>query len=137
MDAKAATRLGQRMFDEEATINSWKCKKTQWASRLLPLIRSGFLPACKANLQYELLQSKPGKSQPSTPGRNVKRPQLSSQEPVNWNAEHQGALEQLITFLTNPPVLAYPDFNRPFTLHTDASEQGLGAVLYQRQNGKL
>lgn len=86
---------------------------------------------------YELLQSKPGKSQSSTPGKNVRRPQLSSREPVNWNAEHQDALEQLITLLTNPPVLAYPDFNLPFTLHTDASDQGLGAVLYQRQNGKL
>lgn len=70
----------------------------------------------------ELLQSKPGKSQPSTPGRNVRRPQLSSREPVNWNAEHQDALEQLKTLLTNPPVLAYPDFNLPFTLHTDASD---------------
>lgn len=78
---------------------------------------------------YELLQGKPGKPQPSTQGRNAKRPQLSSREPVNCNTEHQDALEQLVTLLTNPPVLAYPDFNLPFTLHTD--------TLDQRQNGKL
>lgn len=39
--------------------------------------------------------------------------------------------------LVSPPVLAYVDFNLPFTLHTDASERGLGAILYQRQDGKL
>lgn len=86
---------------------------------------------------YELLQSKPRKPQLSKPARNASQPQLSSRESVNWSAEHQDALEQLVTLLTNPPVLAYPDFNLPFTLHTDASDQGLGAVLYQHQNGKL
>lgn len=33
--------------------------------------------------------------------------------------------------------MAYPRFEDPFILHIDASEQGLGAVLYQRQDGKL
>lgn len=51
--------------------------------------------------------------------------------------EHQSILYKLTDTLTNPPVLAYPDFDLPFVVHTDASEQGLGAVLYQRQNGRL
>ena len=46
-------------------------------------------------------------------------------------------MEQLITAITNPPVMAYPNYSEPFFLLTDASEQGLGAALYQRQDGKL
>ena len=33
--------------------------------------------------------------------------------------------------------MAYPNFEEPFLLHTDASETGVGAVLYQQQNGVL
>lgn len=86
---------------------------------------------------YELLQAKPGSVQSPTCKKSSKRPQLHSKEPVTWTFVHQEALEQLIALLTSPPVLAYPDFNLPFTLHTDASDKGLGAVLYQSQNGKL
>lgn len=53
-----------------------------------------------------------------------------------WSSEHQKAFDTLIDRLTTPPVLAYPDFNLPFLLHTDASLLGLGAVLLQEQDGK-
>lgn len=53
-----------------------------------------------------------------------------------WGDEQQKAFEKLRDCLTTPPVLAYADFGQPFVLHTDASRDGLGAVLCQNQDGK-
>lgn len=33
--------------------------------------------------------------------------------------------------------MAYPQYTQSFILHTDASEQGLGAAHYQKQDGQL
>lgn len=52
-----------------------------------------------------------------------------------WKEEQQSAFEEIIRLLCSAPVLAFADYNLPFILHTDASRQGLGAVLYQVQNG--
>ncbi len=46
-----------------------------------------------------------------------------------WTDKHQEILEGLIDCLVEPPILAFPDFSQPFVLHTDASNQGLGAIL--------
>ena len=80
---------------------------------------------------YELLQvpKSNGKSQNNSKG------QRPSKDKVNWKEEHQDVLVKLIDCLMKPPVMAYPNFEEPFILHTDASHRGLGAVLYQRQNG--
>ena len=60
-----------------------------------------------------------------------------SMQPTVWTQEHQKVLEILLDSLTSPPVLAFTDFELPFLLNTDASTDGLDAVLYQRQHGKL
>lgn len=90
-----------------------------------------------ARLLYELLQIKSSSPQPKPTRGKTKGPQLPSHTLVEWNSEYQQVLERLINILTNPPVLAYPDFNHPFILRTDASQQGLGVVLYQNQDGKM
>ena len=46
-----------------------------------------------------------------------------------WGEEQQSAFNALKECLTTPPVLEYADYTKPFILHTDASYDGLGAVL--------
>ena len=59
----------------------------------------------------------------------------NSKEPVKWNAELQSIVDKLIEHLRSEEVIAYPDFDQPFYLTCDASNHGLGAVLYQNQKG--
>lgn len=79
-----------------------------------------------------------GDPRPSTGRRKEKsRDQLPSSHPVTWSTKHHQVLCLLIDCLSQPSVLGYPDFEQPFVLHCDASQEGLGAVLYQKQNNKL
>ena len=55
--------------------------------------------------------------------------------PWQWGEIQQHAFDLLKLKLSSPPILAYADFTKPFIVHTDASTEGLGAVLYQEQNG--
>lgn len=73
---------------------------------------------------------------PTTTGKNG---QPSSKTPVCWGSKQQEALEELVdrTTSVSPPIMAYPDFSKKFTLHTDASKEGLRTVLYQKQNGVM
>jgi hypothetical protein len=53
-----------------------------------------------------------------------------------WTEEEETAFQKLREFLLNAPVLAYPDPNKQYILDTDASLDGVGAVLSQIQNGE-
>jgi hypothetical protein len=64
-----------------------------------------------------------------------KRGRLIS-KPILWTNNAQDAFVKLTELLSNAPVLAYADYSLPFTVHTDASIHGLGAVLYQTQDNK-
>ncbi|CAC5392664.1 Retrovirus-related Pol polyprotein from transposon 297 [Mytilus coruscus] len=48
-----------------------------------------------------------------------------------WNKECQVAFDNLKQALLTPPVLAYPDMNKPFMLTCDASNSAIGFVLGQ------
>ena len=55
-----------------------------------------------------------------------------------WTDSCQKAIDELKGKVASAPVLAYPAFNKDFVLETDASIQGLGAILSQlRSDDKL
>lgn len=49
-----------------------------------------------------------------------------------WEREQETAFVTLLTTLRNEAVLSHPDFNHPFLVDADASDQGIAAVLSQR-----
>lgn len=53
-----------------------------------------------------------------------------------WTPACQQAFETVIDKLTSSPVLGFADPELPYILHTDASATGLGAALYQEQEGQ-
>jgi hypothetical protein len=61
---------------------------------------------------------------------------LKKNTPYVWNEKTESAFNTLKELLTTEPLLQYPDFNRPFVLTTDASNEAIGAVLSQGPIGK-
>ena len=87
---------------------------------------------------YDLLTcSSPIHEGRTVTSRNISKSsgQLPSSASVNWEPKHQTTLNTLIDQVTTPPLLACPEYSSPFIVYTDASQEGLGAVLYQTQNG--
>nr|KAG5695484.1 hypothetical protein BaRGS_011326 [Batillaria attramentaria] len=63
--------------------------------------------------------------------------QQSKRKPLtlseHWREEHQTAFDILKDALCGGQVLAFADFTHPFILETDASFEGIGAILSQKQ----
>ncbi len=71
-----------------------------------------------------------------TQGGGTKKKGRRTPKPSNFQwKEEQHAFTQLLDCLTSAPILAFADYSKPFQLHTDASSDGLGAVLYQESDG--
>lgn len=63
-------------------------------------------------------------------GRPTKKSKARTSGPAwNWTEECEAAFVSLKHGLTQAPILSFADFTLPFLLYTDASLQGLGAVL--------
>lgn len=56
---------------------------------------------------------------------------LKKSKKFKWSEEAEKALEELKSVLTSAPVLANPDYTRPFIIETDASQLAVGAALLQ------
>ena len=54
--------------------------------------------------------------------------------PVDLPPEVQEAMNILKRKVQSAPILVFPDFDKPFLLETDASKEGLGVVLSQKQS---
>lgn len=49
-----------------------------------------------------------------------------------WSKTAEDAFLNLKTLLTSAPVVSCPDYNKPFIIQCDASNEGIGAVLVQK-----
>ena len=55
----------------------------------------------------------------------------SKTTPWQWGAREKAAFAICKKVIARETVLAYPDYSKPFTIHTDASHYQLGAVISQ------
>lgn len=60
--------------------------------------------------------------------------QLLKKNSFSWGEEATVAFENLKRAVTTPPVLALPDFSKPFLIECDAFGKRIGAVLMQNQH---
>ena len=51
-----------------------------------------------------------------------------------WTERQQKAFDEIKNMVSENTMLAYPDFNKPFIIHTDASDKQLEAVISQDES---
>jgi hypothetical protein len=58
----------------------------------------------------------------------------STKKPWKWTDEQQNAFDTVKKIMARETILAYPNFEIPFEVHTDASPYQLGAVISQNKS---
>nr|XP_027223926.1 uncharacterized protein LOC113816107 [Penaeus vannamei] len=62
---------------------------------------------------------------------------LSTKRTFRWSEDCQQAFNNLKYLLCTAPVLRAPDIGKPFVIHVDASDSGVGAVLLQKNKSEV
>jgi hypothetical protein len=57
----------------------------------------------------------------------------SNKTKFKWTDKEQKAFKHLKTQISKDVLLSYPDFSKPFDIHTDVSKIQLGAAISQNQ----
>lgn len=68
-------------------------------------------------------------------GLKSNKKKCKTETPLTWAEEQKQAFDAIISNLTNTLVLAHDNYGLLFELHIDAPSNGIGAVLYQEQEG--
>lgn len=97
-----------------------------------------------ANYYSHFIEGLSGMAKPLfalTAGQKTKRgkpcvSKLRRLKPQDWTNGCELAVDKIKTAVTQTATLAHPDFKKPFVLFTDASMDGLGAVLSQIPEGE-
>jgi hypothetical protein len=55
----------------------------------------------------------------------------SKQSRWNWGNKHTKAFQTIKDLISKETLLSYPQFDKPFEIHTDASDKQLGSVIMQ------
>ena len=59
---------------------------------------------------------------------------LTNKDAFQWREEVEKYFQRMKEVMSNCPILALPDFSKPFVLECDASREGIGVVLKQGQH---
>lgn len=119
-------RLFERLADAGLTIN---LSKSEFGHAKLVFLGNFFGPV---NAKVEAIagyyrQFVPNFANVSAPLTNL----VSPKQEFVWTAECKSSFNKLKATLISAPILKSIDYNQPFTLHINASDKGIGAVLLQ------
>ena len=54
---------------------------------------------------------------------------FTKKDPLKWNEKDEKAFQKMKEVMSSFPILALPDFSKPFVVECDASGGGIGVVL--------
>ena len=62
---------------------------------------------------------------------------IRKKQAIKYNEDCEESFQKLKQLCSSTPILTYADYSKPFKLHIDACNLGLGAFLYQTSDNGI